>query len=126
MDVPHFASIHPFCFQPLQGRIQRAMVVWPKYPGTPNLLLGTFANFIDCVRSRRKEDLNAPAEEGHISARLVHLADVSYRLGRTLRFDSATEKVIRGEETNPCCAKRMAATGPNSRFRKRCSTRHRQ
>ena len=59
-----------------------------------------FANFIDCVRSRKKEDLNAPAEEGHMSCTLVHLANVSYRLGRTLHFDPATEQVIGDEEAN--------------------------
>ena len=41
-----------------------------------------FANFIDCVRSRKKENLGAPIEEGHISCTLVHLANVSYRLGQ--------------------------------------------
>ena len=59
-----------------------------------------FANFIDCVRSRRAEDLTAPAEEGHISCTLVHLANVSYRLGRTLQFDPATEQVIGDDEAN--------------------------
>ena len=59
-----------------------------------------FANFIDCVRSRKKEDLTAPAEEGHISCTLVHLANVSYRLGRTLNFDPATEQVIGDKEAN--------------------------
>jgi predicted dehydrogenase len=47
-----------------------------------------FANFIDVVRSRKKEDLNAPIEEGAISTTLVHLANISYRLGRTIHFDS--------------------------------------
>jgi predicted dehydrogenase len=59
-----------------------------------------FANFIDCVRSRKKEDLSAPIEEGYISASLVHLANVSYRLGRALRFDSGTEQVIDDDEAN--------------------------
>jgi predicted dehydrogenase len=59
-----------------------------------------YANFIDCVRSRKKEDLNAPIEEGHISATLVHLANASYRLGRTLNFDPETEQVIGDEEAN--------------------------
>jgi predicted dehydrogenase len=59
-----------------------------------------FANFIDCVRSRKKENLTAPAEEGHISATLVHLANVSYRLGRTLHFDPKMECVIGDEEAN--------------------------
>ncbi|HXN47073.1 MAG TPA: Gfo/Idh/MocA family oxidoreductase [Bryobacteraceae bacterium] len=59
-----------------------------------------FANFIDCVRSRKKEDLTASVEEGHISCTLVHLANVSYRLGRTLNFDPATEQVIGDDEAN--------------------------
>jgi len=59
-----------------------------------------FANFIDCVRSRRAEDIHSPIEEGHISTTLVHLANASYRLGRTLRFDPAQEQVIDDEEAN--------------------------
>ena len=59
-----------------------------------------FQNFIDCVRSRKADDLNAPIEEGHISCTLVHLANVSYRLGRTLEFDPKTEQVIGDEEAN--------------------------
>ncbi|HEV2380552.1 MAG TPA: hypothetical protein VG206_12250 [Terriglobia bacterium] len=59
-----------------------------------------FANFIDCVSSRKKEDLNAPIEEGHVSAAMVHLANASYRLGRTLRFDPDAERVIDDDEAN--------------------------
>ena len=59
-----------------------------------------FGNFIDCVRSRRKEDLTAPVEEGHISCTLVHLANVSYRLGRTLNFDPESEQVIGDDEAS--------------------------
>jgi len=57
-------------------------------------------NFIDCVRSRKFEDLNAPLEEGYISCALVHLANASYRLGRTLNFDPETQQVIGDEEAN--------------------------
>jgi predicted dehydrogenase len=59
-----------------------------------------FQNFIDCVRSRKAADLNAPIGEGHISATLVHLANVSYRLGRTLNFNPETEQVIGDDEAN--------------------------
>jgi predicted dehydrogenase len=59
-----------------------------------------FANFIDCVRSRKTEDLNAPIEEGHVSTSMVHLANASYRLGRALRFDPATQCVIDDDEAN--------------------------
>ena len=53
-----------------------------------------FQNFIDCVVSHNKADLNAPIEEGHISCALVHLANASYRLGRTLNFNPDTQQVI--------------------------------
>jgi hypothetical protein len=34
--------------------------------------------------------LNAPITEGAISTMLVHLANISYRVGRTLEFDPET------------------------------------
>jgi predicted dehydrogenase len=46
-----------------------------------------WANFIAAVRTRKQSDLNAPIEEGAISTTLVHLANISYRVGRTLYFD---------------------------------------
>jgi hypothetical protein len=60
--------------------------------------LAHFKNFIDCVTSRNKADLNAPIEEGHISCGLVHLANASYRLGRTINFNPDTQEVIGDEE----------------------------
>ena len=70
-------------------------------PG-PNATRGgnNWENFIECVRSRKKENLNAPIEEGHASVTLVHLANASYRLGRTLNFDPEKEEVIGDEEAN--------------------------
>jgi predicted dehydrogenase len=59
-----------------------------------------FKNFIDCVMSRNKADLHAPIEEGHISCSLVHLANASYRLGRTLNFNPETQEVIGDDEAN--------------------------
>ncbi len=49
-----------------------------------------WANFIKAVRSRNPSDLNAPIEEGAISVTLMHLGNISYRLGRTLHFDPVT------------------------------------
>jgi len=49
-----------------------------------------WANFIQAVRSRKHSDLNAPMEEGVPSVILIHLANISYRLGRTLHFDPET------------------------------------
>jgi predicted dehydrogenase len=47
-----------------------------------------WANFIDALRSRKRGELNAEIEEGAISSTLVHLANISYRVGRTIHFDS--------------------------------------
>ena len=64
-------------------------------PGPSAMASGDhFANFIDCVRSRKAEDIHSPIEEAHISTTLVHLANASYRLGRVLRFDPVREQVI--------------------------------
>lgn len=49
-----------------------------------------FANFIDAVRSRKRESLNAEIEEGAMSTTFVHLANISYRLGRSIKFDAAS------------------------------------
>jgi predicted dehydrogenase len=49
-----------------------------------------FANFFEAVRERKREILSAEVEEGAASTVLVHLANISYRLGRTINFDPAT------------------------------------
>jgi predicted dehydrogenase len=50
-----------------------------KITGGPNE--DHFANFIKAVRSRKREDQNAEILEGHTSTALIHLANISYRLG---------------------------------------------
>ncbi|NLS95254.1 MAG: Gfo/Idh/MocA family oxidoreductase [Planctomycetaceae bacterium] len=47
-------------------------------------------NFIDCVRSRKREELNAEILEGHRSVMLTHLGNISYRLGKDVPFDRLT------------------------------------
>ncbi|MGD0302946.1 MAG: Gfo/Idh/MocA family oxidoreductase [Bryobacteraceae bacterium] len=49
-----------------------------------------FENFVNAVRSRKQSDLNAEIEVGAISTTLIHLANISYRVGRTLNFDAAS------------------------------------
>jgi len=49
-----------------------------------------FRNFIDCVRSRKREELNAEILEGHRSALLAHLGNISYRLGEEVPFHKHT------------------------------------
>jgi predicted dehydrogenase len=47
---------------------------------------GNFGNFMDCVRSRKWEELNADILQGHYSAALCHLGNISYRLGKDVPF----------------------------------------
>ncbi len=47
-------------------------------------------NFLAGVKSRKHTDLTADVEIGVKSVALVHLANISYRVGRALSFDPAT------------------------------------
>ncbi len=55
------------------------------------------ANFIKAVRSRKVSDLHADIAEGVISATLCHMANISYRLGRT----AGPRELRRAVEDNP-------------------------
>jgi predicted dehydrogenase len=57
-------------------------------------------NFIQAVRSRKREDLNADIEEGHLSSALMHLANISYRTGRALEFDPVRETIVKDADAN--------------------------
>jgi predicted dehydrogenase len=46
-----------------------------------------FGNFVKAVRSRKHTDLNCDVEEGHKSAVLCHLGNISYRLGQEATLD---------------------------------------
>jgi predicted dehydrogenase len=51
-----------------------------------------FRAFLDCVKSGKRPF--ADIEEGHKSTRWCHLGNIAYRVGRTLRFDAASETII--------------------------------
>ena len=52
---------------------------------------GHFGNFIEGVRSRKAENLNAEILQGHYSAALCHLANISYRLGTEVPFNKTAK-----------------------------------
>ena len=62
--------------------------------------VSNFRNFIDCVRSRKEEDLYCNVLEGHMSATLCRLANISYRTGRKLVFNPDTERFVGDEDAN--------------------------
>lgn len=59
-----------------------------------------WANFIEAVRENKRELLNGEIEEGHRSSALVHLSNISYRLGRTLDFDPAKQQILNDKEAS--------------------------
>lgn len=56
-------------------------------------------NFLDSVRGEQKT-LNAPIAAGHLAASVVHLANISARMARTLEFDSEKEAILQDTEAN--------------------------
>ena len=62
-------------------------------PTTPELR----TNFLDAIRSRRESDLVCPVLQGHLSAALVHLGNISYRLGKETSGEEDRE-AIKGEK----------------------------
>ncbi len=78
----------------------RNYVDGPEIVTPPGDQAGHFQNFIDAVRSRKREDLYCEIEEGHLSTALAHLANISYSLGRKLTFDPTTETFADDAEAN--------------------------
>lgn len=53
-----------------------------------------YDNFVQAVRSRRSKDLNSDAFQGHLSAALAHLANISYYLGENNKVSVAEAKAV--------------------------------
>src|SRR5690606_8733339 len=56
-------------------------------------------NFIESIRNNKTP--NGDVAQGHLSASLVHLADIAYRVGnKQLYFDGKTERFTNSDEAN--------------------------
>lgn len=55
-------------------------------------------NFLDCIRSRQRTV--ADVEDGHWTAVACHLANISLRVGRSLRWDAEKEEILNDREAN--------------------------
>jgi predicted dehydrogenase len=94
--VPHFAGAHPvggpqlvpetgppqYWIQPLKDESGNDQEQFRRH----------VRNFLDCVKSRQTpvSDL----ESGHRVATVCHLANISLRLGRKIRWDAAKEAIV--------------------------------
>ncbi len=57
-------------------------------------------NFLQACRTRNVKNLSADIAIGVASADLVHMANLSYRLGRKLTFDAAASQFVGDADAN--------------------------
>ncbi len=65
-----------------------------------------WANFIDAIRSDKNETLHCDIIDGFYSSALPHLANISYRLGRELKFMGEYEKFASDPEADTMLTRR--------------------
>lgn len=59
-----------------------------------------YQHFIDAVRANDTSNLPGTVEDGHQSCSLIHMANTSYRLGRSLDFDPKQQRYVSDDEAN--------------------------
>jgi predicted dehydrogenase len=79
-----------------QEKYEKAM----EAPGTGEETAPHMKNFLDAVRSRDYKSLHAEIEIGARSASFCHLANIGYRMGRTLKMDRSAGRFIGDAEAN--------------------------
>lgn len=91
MIIPDYTSFHTF--------LGKQRTPGPKALGDGTIINTPHArNFIAAMRSRNAADLAAGPLELHYSCSMAHLANISYRTGRMIHFDSAKEQVLNDPE----------------------------
>ncbi len=90
-----------------QGYLAKDVKHWQAYMGQKRELGQSgqghgnhYKNFIKAIRNNDPKNYNKGIEEGFYSCALVHLANISYRLGRSLDFDPKTMKFTNDAEAN--------------------------
>ena len=66
---------------------------------------GEHRNFLDCVKSRK--DPYFPVEVGHAMSTLMHMGNISMRLGRPLKWNPEDEAFINDADANRMCSREM-------------------
>ena len=59
-----------------------------------------YQSFINAIRANDQKLAKAEIKEGFYTCALIHLGNISFRLGRTLDFDPITMKFVNDEEAN--------------------------
>jgi predicted dehydrogenase len=75
-------------------------------PGDSGSGLGNhYQNFVDAIRANDQSLAKADIKEGFYSCALIHLGNISYRLGRTLEFDPVKMKFKNDPEADAMLTK---------------------
>lgn len=90
-----------------KGYMAKTVDEWRTYmgknrePGPSGSGIGNhYQDFVDAIRMGDPQTHNSSIEEGFYTCALVHLANISYRLGRSLDFDPDRQRFIHDGEAN--------------------------
>ncbi|MCF7973634.1 MAG: Gfo/Idh/MocA family oxidoreductase [Phycisphaerae bacterium] len=90
-----------------KGYMAKTVDEWQTYmgksrePGRSGKGLGNhYQDYIDAIRTGDPKTHNQSIEEGFYTCALVHLANISYRLGRSLDFDPVAQRFVRDDQAN--------------------------
>jgi len=90
-----------------EGFMAKTVDQWKTYmgqnrdPGPTGQGLGNhYQNYIDAIRANDPKVLSTSIEEGFYSCSLIHLGNISYRLGRTIHFDPEKQTIVGDDEAN--------------------------
>jgi predicted dehydrogenase len=81
---------------------EKAVLNYKKAPGSG----GHFHNFVQALKSGKRSDLTCDIWEGYMSTVLPLLANISYRIGRKLRFNGEWEKFVNNPEADMMLTRR--------------------
>ncbi len=90
-----------------EGYMRKTVNEWETFmgksrePGDRGEGLGNhYQNYSDAIRANDPGLLTSPIEEGFYSCALIHLGNISYRLGRSIDFDPDTQEIIGDPEAS--------------------------
>jgi len=90
-----------------KGYMTKTSREWKTYLGkhrepgpTGSGVANHYQNFIDAIRANDPNRLSSSIREGFYSCALIHLANISYRLGRSLEFDPRQGQFLNDSEAN--------------------------
>ena len=103
LDGRTFSQGRAFGSEPVTSTSRSILPVISPSRTQPN---NHFENFIEAVRAGKPDAVNAGVEDGAITAGLIHLANISYRLRRSIRFDPTTFTCPGDPEATAMCGPR--------------------